>query len=148
MRARGFSSWVISSESRSAFLVAWWTSSSPSAPALVTSRWLGPSWVLLRRRAVFLAVSFSKITSADLVSPSWVTLRSAILPLEDVSCEARKVKARSAYQKLKKSLISLSLVDEAMFLTLIVELADMMNAWLCLWFGVVNEGYQACCVEV
>lgn len=58
------------------------------------------------------------------------------------------MKARRAYQKLKKSLISLSLVDEAMFLTLIVELADMMNVWLCLWFGVVNEGYQACCVEV
>lgn len=77
-----------------------------------------------------------------------MTLRSAILPLEDVSCEARKVKARRAYQKLKKSLISLSLVDEAMFLTLIVELADMMNVWLCLWFSVVNEGYQACCVEV
>lgn len=32
-----------------------------------------------------------------------------------------------AYQKLKKSLISLSLVDGAMFLTLMVDLADMVN---------------------
>jgi hypothetical protein len=35
-----------------------------------------------------------------------------------------------AYQKLKKSLISLSLVDEAMFLTLMVDFSDMMNVFV------------------
>jgi hypothetical protein len=38
--------------------------------------------VLFNRRAVLAAVSFSKLTSADLVSPSAVTLMSVIFPLE------------------------------------------------------------------
>jgi hypothetical protein len=46
--------------------------------------WFDPSWVLLRRSAVFMAVSFSKVTSADLVSPVVVTLKLAILPLQRV----------------------------------------------------------------
>jgi hypothetical protein len=42
---------------------------------------LSPSLVWLRRRAVLEAVSFSKVTVADLVAPSLVTLMSVILPL-------------------------------------------------------------------
>lgn len=38
--------------------------------------------MLFRRRAVFAAVSFSKVTLADLVSPSGLTSRLVILPLE------------------------------------------------------------------
>jgi hypothetical protein len=61
---------------------------------------------------------------------------------------------REAYQKLKKSLISLSLVDEAMFLTLMVDFSDMMNVFVMFVVLVLEccsficEGYQACSVEV
>ena len=41
-----------------------------------------PSWVLSRRRAVFAAVGFSKVTLADWVSPEGETEREEILPLE------------------------------------------------------------------
>lgn len=37
----------------------------PVEDAEVTWTWEGPSWVLSRRRAVFAAVSFSKVTVAD-----------------------------------------------------------------------------------
>lgn len=83
MRARGFSSCVISSESRSA-LVAWWSASSGDEPvADSTEMWVEPSWVLFRSRAVLAAVSFSKVTVADLVSPSALTSRLVILPLDE-----------------------------------------------------------------
>ena len=48
---------------------------------LVTVMVEAPSWVLLRRRAVLRAVSFSKVTLADLVSPEGVTWMSEIFPL-------------------------------------------------------------------
>jgi hypothetical protein len=64
-------------------------------------------------------------------------------------------KVGEAYQKLKKSLISLSLVDGAMFLTLMVDFSDMMDdvfvMFVVLVWCVVRlscEGYQACSVGV
>lgn len=81
MRARGFSSCVISSVSRVALEVGWVSSSSDEAWGEVTVISEGPSLVWLRRRAVLAAVSFSKVTVADLVEPEGVTLMEEILPL-------------------------------------------------------------------
>lgn len=128
MRARGFSSCVISSVSRSALVVGCSASTGDEPPADSTEMWVDPSWVLFRRRAVLAAVSFSKVTVADLVSPSALTSRLVILPLEGrLGMLAGTSQGRTTtYQKLKKSRISLSSVLPAMFLTLTV-VADMMK---------------------
>jgi hypothetical protein len=84
MRARGFSSSVISSVSRSALVVGAPLSWS-SGRLEVTEISVVPSLVWLRRRAVLAAVSFSKVTVALFVSPSVVTSMEVILPLGGVS---------------------------------------------------------------
>jgi hypothetical protein len=90
--------------------------------------WFEPSWVLFRRSAVLAAVSFSKVTLADLVSPSALTSRLVILPLKGPLGMLDGIPGGGAiiYQKLKKSRISLSSVLPAMFLTFTV-VADMMK---------------------
>ena len=73
--------------------------------AALTWTELGPSCVLSRRSAVFAAAAFSKVTLADWESePVGFTVREEILP-----------------QKLKKDLISSSLVLVEMFSTWTVE---------------------------
>ena len=70
-----------------------------------------------------MAVSFSKVTSAFFSSPSVVTLMSEILPLYTVSLQfVVESNKQGTYQKLKKSLTSLSLVEPAMLLMKTVEL--------------------------
>jgi len=81
MRDRGFSSCVISSESRSPWCLGLVPLSLSGSVEPVTVISLSPSLVWLRRRAVLEAVSFSNVTVADLVAPSLVTLMSVILPL-------------------------------------------------------------------
>jgi len=132
-RERGLSSWARSSLS----------SDEPAAlPPAISSRdaaeetwtWADPSWVLSRRSAVFAAVSFSNVTVADWAdfsSPdSGVTEREWILPLE--VCQRRcwgGSSAAHAYQKLKKSRTSFSLVCPLMPLTWTV--LDMVTgAWI------------------
>jgi len=79
MRERGFSSCVISSLSRVSLEVTWGVSSEDEEP--LTCTWVLPSWVLSSRRAVLAAVSFSKVTVADWVSPAGLISRLVILPL-------------------------------------------------------------------
>ena len=107
--------------------------------AAETWTWELPSWVLSRRRAVFAAleenqrgeevglfprylyVSFSNVTVALCglfsASDSGVTERDVIFPLLCVSIEEDFDRCFLAYQKLKKSLTSFSLVLWAMFFT-------------------------------
>lgn len=79
--------------------------------------------MLSRRRAVFAAVSFSKVTVAFCVSPVGVISMVVILPLcrimvsFRVNLVAAVLVGRLAYQKEKKSLTSFSLVFELMFVT-------------------------------
>lgn len=119
---------MISSVSRSALVVGCSASTGDEPPADSTEMWVEPSWVLFSRRAVLAAVSFSKVTVADLVSPSALTSRLVILPLErplGILAKAQQGETVT-YQKLKKSRISLSSVLPAMFLTFTV-VADMMK---------------------
>lgn len=138
MRARGFSSCVISSESRSACPLGWLPSSAvaPAGPVTVIS--FSPSFVWFRRSAVLEAVSFSNVTVAFLVLPSVVMLMLAILPLQSGKTHGQQMSTlshreghdddRDAYQKLKKSLISLSSVFGAMFVTVTVFPEEVMVA--------------------
>jgi hypothetical protein len=114
MRERGFSSWLSSGVSRVSAEVVSGGGVADSLPVTVIS--LPPSWVWLRRRAVRAAVSFSKVTVADLVLPSVVMSMVEILPLRGVSGWVLQ-RGKGAHQKLKKSLISLSSVWAPMFLT-------------------------------
>lgn len=100
-----------------------------------------PSWVLSRSRAVLAAVGFSKVTSADCVSPSDLTLRELILPLRRVlaSVDEEQEVSRTTHQKLKKSRTSFSLVLLPMFLTwtvvedmLVVDSDELLLLRMCL----------------
>ena len=79
MRARGLSSWVTSWPDEVVVEVAGVPSETPE-PALTCTREL-LSWVLSRRRAVFAALVFSKVTSADCASLEGFKETEAILPL-------------------------------------------------------------------
>jgi hypothetical protein len=79
-----------------------------SLPVTVIS--LPPSWVWLRRRAVRAAVSFSKVTVADLVVPSVVMSMVEILPLGGVSgwmIERRKGSSPEAEEVLNLLVLGL-----------------------------------------
>lgn len=94
MRARGFSSWVISSESRSALETCGGEEGDADSSA-VTVISVGPSLVWLRSRAVLAAVPFSKVTVADLEVSVGVTLMEVILPLRGVSLGNRGLREGS-----------------------------------------------------
>jgi len=85
MRARGFSSWVISSVSRVSLDLypEGWSGEGEVEASEVTVISLSPRRVWFRRRAVLAAVSFSKVTVADLREEGveGVTVMEVILPL-------------------------------------------------------------------